>query len=89
MKIKKLKITYLNRIQLEEEGWKFSIEINKWSWYSKDIYRMSYMEKLPYNINGYLKIYMVDESGFCNDCLFNGKCDDINTFRKIFNLIKI
>ena len=83
---------YLTCEAIIKEGWSIINEdiADLHKYFIRGLYKINYLPYQMYNLNGYIKIYRVtgklDENVYT---LFDGICDDINTFRKIIKLLNI
>jgi hypothetical protein len=75
------RVPYLTKEQIETEGWKFNYNLGDFDYYIKTVndeeYELEFCYKERININ------------IGKRTLYQGKCKDINTFRKIIKLLEI
>lgn len=83
-------VQYLTKEQIEAEGWKHTggkLLSFAEQHYVKSTYRVSYSID-----SKKIKFFISDPDEIINyedECIFNGECKDINTFRKIIKLLGI
>lgn len=84
-----VRVAYLNKNQIEAEGWELVSEIPEnphekyWGLFRKGSYEMRFW----LGDEGWLEVYELIEDG--HDCLFQGRCDDVNTLRQVTKLLQI
>lgn len=80
-KMKRIRVPYLTKEQIEAEGWKFDYNLGDFDYYVKTVndteYELEFCYKERININIWKRT------------LYHGECKDINTFRKIIKLLEI
>ena len=85
-----IRVPYLTKEQIEAEGWKHTggkLLSFAEQHYVKSTYRVSYSID-----SKKIKFFIADPDEIINyedECIFNGQCKDINTFRKIIKLLGI
>jgi hypothetical protein len=99
IKDKVIRVPYLTKEQIEAEGWEITDEgvdsrgdkiLYKNCRKELNIFNLKYyliFNEIEKSLNIYMRKSLFDDSIESN--LYNGKCKDINTFRKIIKLLEI